>query len=108
MIVSVPSAAFGDEPVTGASSMPIPASASRSPMASVCSGAIVVMSTNSVPGRAPCTAPSGSPSSTCSTCGPSTTIEKTISLRSATSRGVAATFPPCSAAHASAVARVRL
>ena len=70
-------------------------------------GAIVDMSTNSVPSRAPESAPS-SPNSICSTCAPSTTIVITMSLRSATSRGEPATLPPCSATHSSARSRVRL
>ena len=70
-------------------------------------GAIVDMSTNSDPSRAPASAPSG-PSSMCSTCGPSTTIVITALERSATSRGEPATVPPCSAAHVSARSRVRL
>jgi hypothetical protein len=62
------------------------------------------MSMNSVRSRAPSSAwPIMS-----STCGPSTTIVMTISEAAATARGESATVPPCSATHASAVARVRL
>ncbi len=107
MIVSVPSSAFGEEPVTGASTKAWPRPVSSAPIRRASAGPIVDMSTNSVSGRAPWTAPS-SPSRSASTCGPSTTIVITTSLRSATSRGPAATWPPCSAAHASARSRVRL
>ena len=108
MIVRVPSMALGADPVTGASTKWTPWSASRAPIARVCVGAIVLMSTNSAPGRAPWTAPSGSSSNSEATWSPSTTIEKTTSAAAAASRGVRATCPPCSAAHASAVAVVRL
>ena len=107
MIVSVPSCAFGDEPVTGASSMRMSRAASSAPIARVCCGAIVVMSMHSVPAAAPAATPSA-PSSASRTCSPSTTIVITTSLASPTSAGVSATLPPCSATHASAVARVRL
>ena len=107
MIVSVPSCAFGDEPVTGASSSARPRSASSAPIARVCAGAIVDMSTQSVPAAAPCATPC-SPSSTSRTWSPSTTMLMTMSLAAPTSAGESATVPPCSAAHASAVARVRL
>ena len=107
MIVSVPSSAFGAEPVTGASTKPWPRSASAPPIRRASTGPIVDMSMNSVPGSAPAAAPS-SPSSISSTCAPSTTIVITTSLRSPTSRGDAATCPPCSAAHSSARSRVRL
>ena len=107
MIVNVPSCAFGDEPVTGASSSRRPCCASSVPIARVCAGAIVDMSTQSVPAAAPCATPS-SPSSTERTCSPSTTMLITSSAAAPTSAGVAATVPPCSAAQASAVERVRL
>ena len=107
MIVSVPSSALGAEPVTGASTNAWPRAITSAPIRRASAGPIVDMSTNSVPGRAPSTAPS-SPSSSASTCSPSTTIVITTSLCSATSRGLAAARPPCSAAHASAVSRVRL
>ena len=107
MIVSVPSWAFGEEPVTGASISSIPRSRSSAPIARVCAGAIVDMSTHSVPAAAPCATPC-SPSSTSRTWSPSTTMLMTTSLAAPTSAGESATLPPCSAAHASAVARVRL
>ena len=107
MIVSVPSSAFGAEPVTGASTNRCPRSASAAPMRRASAGPIVDMSMNSVPGATPAAAPS-SPSRIASTWGPSTTIVITTSLRSATSRGLSATWPPCSAAHSSARSRVRL
>ena len=107
MIVSVPASAFGEEPVTGASTNAWPSPASRSASERAVAGAIVDMSTNSVPGFAPASAPS-SPNSIRSTWAPSTTIVITTSLRSATARGLSATCPPCSATHASARSRVRL
>ena len=58
MIVSVPSSAFGDDPVTGASTNAWPRSASAAPIRRASAGPIVDMSTNSVPGPAPPTAPS--------------------------------------------------
>ena len=107
MIVSVPSRAFGEEPVTGASSSDRPRAASSAPIARVWAGEIVDMSTHSVPGAAPSATPR-SPSSTSRTWSPSTTIVMTISLAAPTSAGASTTVPPCSPAHASAVARVRL
>ena len=107
MIVSVPSCAFGEEPVTGASSRAMSRVASSAPIARVRRGAIVDMSTHSAPGAAPCATPS-SPSSTARTWSPSTTMLITTSLAAPTSAGEPATVPPCSATHASAVARVRL
>ena len=107
MIVSVPSCAFGEEPVTGASSSLSPRSASSAPIARVCAGEIVDMSTQSVLGAAPSATPR-SPSSTSRTWSPSTTIVMTMSLTAPTSAGEPTTVPPCSATHVSAVARVRL
>ncbi len=107
MIVSVPSCALGAEPDTGASTNASPRSASAAPIRRASAGAIVDMSMKSVPGAAPCTAPS-SPNSTCSTCGPSTTIVITTAAPSAAARGVSATRPPCSATQASAFSAVRL
>ena len=107
MIVSVPSSAFGEEPVTGASTKWWPCSPSASAIRRALAGPIVDMSMNSVPGAAPAAAPS-SPSSIVSTWSPSTTMVITMSLRSPTSRGVSATWPPCSDAHCSARSRVRL
>ena len=107
MIVSVPSSAFGAEPVTGASTRPWPCSRSVAPSRRASAGAIVEQSMNSVPSGAPATAPS-SPSSIASTCAPSTTIVITASAPSAAARGLSATSALCSDAHASAVSRVRL
>src|SRR5919202_1480882 len=107
MIVSVPSSARGEEPVTGASTNPIPRSWRAAPIRRVSAGAIVDMSTQSAPSLAPATTPS-SPSRTSSTCAPSTTIVITTSLRAPTSAGVAASAAPCSLANASARERVRL
>ncbi len=107
MIVSVPSSAFGEDPLTGASTKPSPRSSSAAPMRRVSAGAIVDMSTHSVPSAARVAAPS-SPSRTASTWAPSTTIVMTRSLAAPTSAGVSATVAPCSAANASARSRVRL
>src|SRR5919197_1849598 len=107
MIVSVPSSARGAEPVTGASTSDSPRSARRAPIARDCDGEIVDMSTQSVPGAARSAAPS-SPRSIASTWSPSTTIVMTTSAAAAASAGVPATAAPCSAAKASALARVRL
>ena len=108
MIVSVPSSAFGEEPVTGASTKPSPRSVERRADRGACrAGAIVDMSTHSVPSAARVAAPS-SPSRTASTWAPSTTIVMTRSLAAPTSAGVSATVAPCSAANASARSRVRL
>ena len=52
MIVSVPSSALGDDPVTGASTKPMPRSSSAAPIRRVSAGAIVDMSTHSVPSPA--------------------------------------------------------
>ena len=49
MIVSVPSSAFGAEPVTGASTKPWPCSRSVAPSRRASAGAIVEQSMNSVP-----------------------------------------------------------
>ena len=77
MIVSVPSSAFGREPVTGASRNAAPRSLRRrSARARDALGAIVDMSTaRSIIDR-PSAAPSG-PNSTSSTSGPSGTIVTT-------------------------------
>ena len=107
MIVSVPVSALGEEPDTGASTNAMPRSSSAAPIRRTSAGAIVEQSMNRVPSAAPCTAPS-SPSSTVSTCAPSTTIVITAAAPSAASRGEAATRPPCSATNASAFAAVRL
>jgi hypothetical protein len=107
MMVSVPSCAFGLEPVTGASTKPIPRCASAAAMRRLSPGAIVDISTHSEPLAAPCATPF-SPRTTSWTCAPSTTIVMITSLAAPTSAGVAATVAPCSAAHASARSRVRL
>src|SRR4051794_35646179 len=103
MIVSVPSSAFGEEPVTGASMKRTPRSASAAPISRAAVEPMVDMSTHSRPG---CAAPAASPR-TARTWLPSTSIVKAISTSATASRGVAATVAPCSAAHASAVSRVR-
>src|SRR3984885_10906031 len=102
MIVSDPSSARGDDPVTGASSMPTPRSPSTAPMRRVSAGPIVDMSTHRRPGRAASMTPP-SPSSTEATCSPSTTMLTTTSLCSATSAGGDSALAPCSAAHAAAL-----
>ncbi len=87
MIVSVPSCARGEEPVTGASSRPIPSSASRSPIDTVAARPMVEQSTHRVPGEAALAAPR-SPSSTSSTWGASTSMVTTSSADAAASAGV--------------------
>ena len=82
MIVSVPVRAFGEEPVTGASTNAWPASRSRSSSSRAVPGAIVDMSTKSVFSRAPGSAWS----IMSSTWAPSTTIVITTSEASATAR----------------------
>ncbi len=105
MIVSVPASARGEEPVTGASAMRTPRSASRAAMRRVSVGAIVDMSTHSRPSRAPSATPCA-PHSTLSTCAPSTTMLTTMSLAAATSAGVATAVARCSAAQRSALPSV--
>src|SRR5450755_75781 len=106
MIVSVPSCARGAEPVTGASSIASPCCSSAAPIDRVGVGPIVEQSMNSVPFRAPLAAPP-SPSSTLSTCSPSTTIVITISHSEAAFAGVRPIAAPCSAANCSAFSPVR-
>ena len=106
MIVRVPSSAFGDEPVTGASMNSMPRSARRSAMRRAARGPIVDMSTHRQSSCALSAAPC-SPSSTDSTWSPSTTIVITMSLRSATWAGDSATSAPCSAAQSRAFWAVR-
>src|SRR4051794_6132782 len=106
MIVSVPSSALGEDPDTGASRKATPRVPSSSPIDRASAGAIVLMSTQSVPGPAPATAPSR-PRSSSRTCGPSTTIVITAPAPRAASAGVAATSPPWACAQPSAVLRVR-
>src|ERR1035437_6657271 len=105
MIVSEPSSARGEEPVTGASSISTPRSPSAAPMRRASGGAIVDMSTASSPGRAASITPR-SPSSSEATCAPSTTMLMTMSLSAATAAGSAAAGAPGSAAHRSALPAV--
>ncbi len=58
MIVSVPSSARGEDPVTGASTIDTPCASSEEAMRLVQLGPIVEQSTHSSPGIAPPTAPS--------------------------------------------------
>ena len=102
MIVSVPSSARGEEPVTGASISSTPPSASTAPTARASSDPIVDMSTHNSPSAAPLSTPC-SPVSTEATCSPSTTMLTTMSLRWATSAGVAQAAAPRSAAQRSAL-----
>src|SRR3954469_19839976 len=97
MIVSVPSSARGLEPVTGASTKPMPRSASRDATVLTALGAIVLMSMARAPSARPSAAPF-SPNRTCSTCGASTTIVMTMSACSAAARGGGATGSPRSSA----------
>src|SRR4051812_46178864 len=99
MIVSVPSSARGFEPVTGASTKPMPCSASRAAIDLTALGAIVLMSTTRPPSAKPSAAPS-SPKRTASTWGESTTIVTTMSAPCAAVRGVSAIGSPSSSARA--------
>ena len=107
MTVSVPSSAFGREPVTGASRNPAPRSArSRSAIARDADGAMVDMSA----ARSTITSASAAPSDpnrTSSTCGASGTIVIVSWAPAAAPAGVAATRASCSAANSSARSRVR-
>ncbi len=104
MIVSVPSSARGEEPVTGASIMLAPRSASAAADAPrVGRGdrrAVDAQQTR----RAPPRSRRRAPSSTEATCSPSTTMLKTMSLAAATSAGVSNARAPCSAAQACGLA----
>src|SRR3954447_24940644 len=103
MMVRVPSSAFGDDPVTGASMKRTPRSARAAPTARASAAPMVDMSTHSRPGGA---APAASPR-TARTCGPSTSMLKATSASLTASAGEPATRARCSAAQASAVSRVR-
>ena len=106
MIVSVPSSAFGRDPVTGASRNISPRSPSRSPIDRLALGAIVDMSTASPPSGRPSAAPS-SPSSTASTSGTSGTIEIAMPAAAAPAAVSATVTLSCSPASSSARSRVR-
>ena len=109
MIVSVPASAFGDEPVTGASTKRVPALGERvgEPRARRRARSSTCRRT-ACPSRAPASAPS-SPSSTASTCGAvDDHRDHDVGCARRPRAGEAATVPPCSAAHASARSRVRL
>jgi hypothetical protein len=80
---------------------------SAAPTSRASAGAIVDVSTHSVPGAAPAATPS-SPRRSARTWAPSTTMVNTASTPAAASAGLAATVAPCSAANASARSRVRL
>ena len=82
----VPSIAPCCPPDTGASSISTPFARSISAIRRVTDGEIVLLSTTTMPGRAPCTTPAG-PSTTSSTSGVSDTLVNTNSACSATSRG---------------------
>src|SRR5690606_5074818 len=103
---SVPFSAPSLPPETGASSMATPRAASSPARRRVAAGATVLMSTSTLPGSRPWTAPS-SPTTTASRSGVSDTIVKTTSRPTAHSRGVAARAAPA-AASGSSRSRVRL
>ena len=86
MIVSVPVVARAGPPETGASTKRNPAARKRASNARVATGEIVDMSTKSVPGCAPWTAPRSAKSAS-STCGASGTQVITICERAATPAG---------------------
>src|SRR5689334_2289256 len=105
-MVSVPFSAPSDPPETGASTIPIPRSASRAAMSAVADGDTVEQSTTRPPLARPSATPPG-PSSTCSRSGVSETQVKTASAACAASAGDAARSAP-SAASGSSRSRVRL
>jgi len=86
MMDSVPAMAPLSPPLTGASSISMPASPNRPAMRRVTAGEMVDMSITTSPGRPASTMPPG-PRATCSTSGESDTMVMTTSERSATSRG---------------------
>src|SRR4051812_5480358 len=100
MMVSVPSAALGAEPVTGASRKLMPRAARLAPISRAALAPIVDMSTTSSP-RGPTSAGAAA------TWAPSTSMVNSTSAARAAAAGDDATAAPCSSAHASALARVR-
>src|SRR5690348_14713800 len=105
-IVSVPFCAPSDPPDTGASTMPMPRSASFAAIAAVAEGETVEQSTTTPPDPSPSATPPG-PSSTCSRSGVSDTHTSTASAFAAASAGDAARAAPASASGSSR-SRVRL
>ena len=102
MIVSVPSSARGEEPVTGASSMLRATLGQRGADRACRAGPIVDMSTHSSPGRAASMAAAGRAAS--ATWSPSTTMLITMSLaRGDLGRRARRRSAPCSAAQRSAL-----
>src|ERR1035438_3964786 len=85
MMASVPSTALGSPPLTGASRKPTPFAAQAAPTFWETIGLMELMSTTTVPRRAPSRTPPA-PSMACFTSGPSGSIVITISDRDATSR----------------------
>ena len=93
-------------PETGASTICAPSSATRAASDRLASGVTVLISTYSFPGERPARIPSG-PSVTAESAATFVTMLKTISARSATSRGDSASTSPASTSGA-AFSRVRL
>src|SRR5579859_2396000 len=96
---SVPSRARNSMPVTGESRKPILLAPRAAPISRATDGWIVVMSTTTVPSRAPWTAPSG-PRITAFTAAESVTIVITKSAPSAAARGEAAWRAPAATSSA--------
>jgi len=93
MTESVPSTAFGSPPLTGASSISIPFSASRAAISRLARGAIELMSMRVLPGAPPSRTPPG-PSTTSFTCGEFGSMVMTASHACATSFGDEAVAAP--------------
>ncbi len=93
-------------PLTGASSISAPRALASAAISRAVAGAMVLMSTMTMPGRSWSNTPCG-PASTCRTSGESGTIVITTSVRAATSAGVAASVAPAWTS-ASTGARLRL
>ena len=96
MTERVPSIAFGSPPLTGASSISTPFSASFAAISRLTSGAIELMSMTMAPGLAPSITPF-SPSTTSFTWGELGSMVMMMSVCSATALGVAATSAPAAA-----------
>jgi len=93
MTESVPSTAFGSPPLTGASSISIPFSASRAAISRLARGAIELMSMTVLPGAPPSRMPF-CPSTTAFTCGEFGSMVMMTSQACATSFGDEAVAAP--------------
>ncbi len=104
MIVNVPSWAFGDEPLTGASIMRSPRAVASCASARVVEGSIVLISISVPPAAMPAIAPSG-PSSTACTCAEAGSIVTTYGQAWATARGLSTGRAPRAASRATGFLR---